>query len=103
MALALRAALSTEIGEHAKPVRREEAQQLETIVDLGDRLLNLDEVRCVRFRPGFLAGTAKPVLWADIEFDNGAVKSVFGATARRLRTVLLQDGLQIEVTSATSL
>lgn len=91
MALAMRAA------RRGKPLETQGETAPETVVDLGDRLLDLTEVRCVRFRPGFVAGHAAPAIWADIEFSSGMVKSVFGPAARRLKAILCQDGITIDV------
>ncbi|HET7036489.1 MAG TPA: hypothetical protein VFI42_12475 [Thermomicrobiaceae bacterium] len=91
MALAMRAA------RRGIPAPTPAEATAETVVDLGDRLLDLTDVRCVRFRPGFVAGNAAPAIWADIEFNSGTVKSVFGPAARRLKAILCQDGITIDV------
>lgn len=97
--------VGVDMGEAAGACAGGEAEavaEVEVIVDLGDRLLDLSEVRCVRFRPGFEPGRATPAMWADIEFVSGAVKSVFGPPARRLKSVLYQDGINIQVLSVQS-
>ena len=102
MALALRAARREDEKLRDEANTQQAREEVETIIDLGDRLLDLADVRCVRFRPGFEAGTPEPATWADIEFYSGTVKSVFGPAVRRLEAVLYQDGVRVEVITAPS-